>query len=351
MSIFSIPNIRISGISACVPKNKISTLDYEWIPLKEREQFVKTIGVETKRLASGNITTSDLCFTAAEKLISDLNWDKKDISALVFVSQSRDYIIPSTSGILQDRLGLSQSTSAFDINMGCSGYIYGLSSIASLMNFSKGTKALLLVGDVSSSNTSYKDKSSYPLFGDAGTATALEFDQNAKNIEINTQSDGSGWDAIVIPDGGMRNPVSIDSFKYKKYPGDLYRNNLQVALNGIEVFNFSLREVVPNIKKLLKENNRKIEDFDYLVLHQANKLINKTIVKMLKFDKTKVPETLSKFGNTSSASIPLTIVSELREDIKEKKLKLLLSAFGIGLSWGTIFIETNKIVCPEIIEI
>lgn len=351
MSIFSIPNIRISGITACVPKNKLSTLDYDWIPLKEREQFVKTIGVETRRVANNNITTSDLCYEAAEKLLSELKWDKNDISILVFVSQSRDYIIPSTSGILQDRLGLNHDTSSFDISMGCSGYIYGLSSIASLLNFSKGTKALLLVGDISSSNTSYKDKSTYPLFGDAGTATAIEFDKEAKNIEINAQSDGSGWHAIMIPDGGLRNPISKDSFTYKKYPGDLYRNNVQVALDGIEVFNFSLREVVPNIKKLLKETNKNIEDFDYLVLHQANKLINKTITKMLKFDKTKVPETLNKYGNTSSASIPLTIVSELRKQMTEEKVKLILSAFGIGLSWGTIFIETNKIVCPKVIEI
>jgi 3-oxoacyl-[acyl-carrier-protein] synthase-3 len=212
-------------------------------------------------------------------------------------------------------------------------------------------KALLLAGDLSNVTSSYRDKSTYPLFGDAGTATALEFDEKAVPVIFNLQTDGSGYQAIMIHDGGVRNWVSKKSFTYHKFGDGIYRNNLQIALNGIEVFNFSLREVVPNIKATLEYAGKTLNDFDYLVFHQANRLINETIRKMLKVEKEKVPYCIHKYGNTSSASVPLTIISELREEIRTKKVKFLLSAFGIGLSWGTVLLETDGIVCPGVLEV
>ncbi len=351
MSLFSTSNVRIAGISACVPKKIISNHDYNWISKKERNLLIKTIGVETRHKAEKGTTTSDLCFFPAEKLIEKLNWDKKDIQLLIFISQSRDYLVPSTACILQHRLDLPHSCMAFDINLGCSGYVYGLSVISSLISSGKIKKALLLIGDISTITAAYRDKSTYPLFGDVGTATALEYCSKAPEFYYNLQTDGSGYDAIIIPDGGIKHPMNKKSFEYKKYAKGIYRTNLHLALNGIQIFNFSLREVVPNIKKLLKYSDKTLDDFDYLVLHQANRLINETIRKMLKVEKEKVPYSITKYGNTSGASVPLTIVSELREQIQNKKLKLLLSAFGVGLSWGTAIVETDKIICPEIIEI
>jgi 3-oxoacyl-[acyl-carrier-protein] synthase-3 len=240
---------------------------------------------------------------------------------------------------------------AFDMNLGCSGYLYGLSVMGSLMSQSGINKTLLLAGDLSNVTSSYRDKSTYPLFGDAGTATALEFDQASVPMTFNLQTDGSGYQAIMIQDGGVRNWVSKKSFTYRKYGEGIYRNNLQIALNGIEVFNFSLREVVPNIKATLEYAGKSLNDFDYLVFHQANRLINETIRKMLKVEKEKVPYSIHKFGNTSSASVPLTIVSELQNEIQHKHVKFLLSAFGIGLSWGTVLLETEGVVCPGVITV
>lgn len=351
MAIFSIPNIRISGLAAAVPQREVSNLDYRWISVKERNQLVKTIGVEKRRIAEKGQTTSDLCFAAANKLLDDLKWDRNEVQALIFVSQSMDYIIPASSTILQDRLYLPKTCMALDIGLGCSGFLYGLSVIGSLMSQSGIKKALLLAGDLSNITSSYRDKSTYPLFGDAGTATALEFDETAVPITFNLQTDGSGHQAIMIHDGGVRNWVSKKSFTYRKYGDGIYRNKLQIALNGIEVFNFSLREVVPNIKATLEYAGKTLNDFDYLVFHQANRLINETIRKMLKVDKEKVPYSIHKFGNTSSASVPLTIVSELQEEIRIKKVRFLLSAFGIGLSWGTVLLETDRLVCPGVLEV
>jgi len=327
-------------------------MDYELITEKERESLVKNIGVNKRRVRKDDtVTTSDLCYEAAEKLINDLEWDRAEIEMLVFVSQSPDYIIPNTSGILQERLGLPKSCMATDVKMGCSGYVYGMSTVASMLQTGMVKKALLLVGDISTCNTAYTDKSTYPLFGDAGTATAFEYDENAAVMDFNLQSDGAGYDAIIIHAGGMRNPMTEESFTVKNHGDGIDRSDFHVALNGIEVFNFSLREVAPNIKKLAKAKEKDIQDYDYVVFHQANKLINKTIRKMIKMPEEKAPDSLRKFGNTSGASVPLTMVSEIAEDLKDGKTKLILSAFGIGLSWGTIFIETENLVIPDLIEI
>jgi len=350
MALFSIPDIKITGISTCVPQNEFDNLKYHWISLEERKSFIRTTGIAKRRIVKKKKTaTSDLCFTATEKLLKDLKWDRKEIELLIFVSQSRDYVLPQTACILQDKLGLSKECMALDMCAGCSAYPYGLSVIGGLMTSGEIKKGLLLIGDISSAN-SYRDKSFYPLAGDAGTATALEYSPGSNGMHFNLQTDGAGYNALIIPDGGFRNYASKDSFKYKKYGKGVIRHNLHVALDGIEIFNFALREVAPNAKKLLKYSETDIETIDYFVFHQANKLINETVRKILKVQPEKCPYSLDRYGNTSSASIPLTIVTELNKKIQKGKNKMLLSGFGVGLSWGSVIVETDKIKCPEVID-
>lgn len=352
MAIFSIPNVIIRGISACVPAYEYDNRSYDWISEKERSLLIKTIGVEKKRQVEKGVISSDLCYEAAKKLIDELVWEKEEIQILIFVSQTRDYLMPATSGILQDRLGLPKTCMALDVDMGCSGYVYGLSVISSLISAGKIKKALLLAGEVPTPNISYEDKSTFPLFGDAGTATALEYEENNNSFVFNLQSDGKGHKAIMIPDGGMRNYIDPENtFKQIKYAEGIIRNKAQISLDGLEVFNFTLREVAVNVRKTLKENSMSIEDIDYFVFHQANKLMNETIRKQLKIPVEKFPYSINKFGNTSSASIPLTIISELKNEVQSKKLNFLFSGFGVGLSWGSVILQTDKILCPEIIEI
>lgn len=351
MAIFSIPDIRIAGITASVPRKEVSTRDYDLLTEKEQHTFIKTVGVEKRRVANPGMTTSDLCEAAARKLIDGLEWNTEDIDLLIFVSQSRDYLIPATAGILQDKLGLPKTCMALDISLGCSGYVYGLSVMGRMMSGGAIKKGLFLVGDVSTQTTSYRDKSTYPLFGDAGTATALEYVAGAKEMSFNLQTDGSGYEAIIIPDGGIRNLASADSFKYEKIDEGIERNKYNIALDGMEVFNFSLREVAPNIRSLAEYAGTELEEIDYFVMHQANKIMNESIRKKLKIDPGKHPYSIDEFGNTSSASIPLTIVTELADDVKEKELKMLFSGFGVGLSWGSVILHTDKIFCPAVVEI
>ncbi len=350
MAVLEISNVGVSGISGAVPKRVYNNLDYDWISEKDRKMLIKTTGIMTRHIAPLGMTTGDLCTVATEKLIKELQWDKDSVDLLVFVSQSRDYMLPATACILQDKLGLSKNCLSFDVNMGCSGYVYGLSIISGLMSSGSLKRGLLLVGDISTISTSYKDKSAFPIFGDGGTCTALEYKKDEKLV-FNLQTDGSGHEAIIIRDGGFRNYLNKSSFDAVKYEEGIERSRSQLELNGLEIFNFSLTEVKPNILKLLEKTETAIEDVSYFVFHQANRLINESIRKKLKLPEEKVPYSLGKYGNTSSASIPITILSELRDKVTQGKNTVLLSGFGVGLSWGSVLLNMDNIVCPEIIEI
>ncbi len=352
MAFFSFANTRIAGISACVPKNIFDNDNYDLLNDKERRILIKTTGVEQKRFVSKGTLSSDLCYEAANKLIEQLQWNREDIDILIFVSQTRDYLMPATACILQDRLKLSKNCLAFDLDLGCSGYVYGLSVIYGLMASGQLNKALLLTGEIPSPNISYKDKSTFPLFGDAGAATAIEYKKDYPDSYFNLQTDGSGYKAIHIPDGGMKNyPDPEKTFREEKIAEGIIRNRAQIALDGLKVFDFTLKEVAPNVKKLFEQASISKDDIDYFVFHQANKLINETVRRQLKVEPEKYLYSIDRFGNTSSASIPLTMVTEIRNELENKKLKLCISGFGVGLSWGSCIVETDNIVCPDLVEI
>ena len=348
MAFFSVNGMRLRGIAAAVPKAKEDNKDYSRITEAERNLLIKTTGIASRHIAPPGMTTSDLCLLSAEKLIAELGWKKEEIGLLVFVSQSPDYFLPATSVVLQGKLGLPKTTAAFDINLGCSGYVYGLSVVSSMVATGGFKKALLLAGDISTAGITPKDKSTWPLFGDAGTATAIEYDPSAKSF-FNLQSDGTGYEAIIIPDGGVRSPVSEKTFIDEEHEPGVVRHRRNLWLNGLDVFNFSVREAPANVNGLLQEANISIDTIDYFVFHQANRLMVETIRKKLKLPPEKVPYSLGDYGNTSSASIPLTIVAALREQAQQPH-RWVFSGFGVGLSWASAFLETEGLVCPEIIE-
>ncbi len=350
MAVFTVPNVKISGIAACVPRQFEDNMELSLIPEVDRKPFIDTVGIRYRRIAEDGVTASDLCLTAADKLLNDLNWDRQEIKALVFITQTPDYLIPNTSSLLQERLQLPKSCLAFDINLGCSGYVYGLSVIGSLLQNMTGGKALLLVGDISTKTISKKDKSTASLFSDAGTATALEHSPSHE-MYFNLQTDGKGYQDIMIPDGGFRNQVTDQSFIETEFEKGVTRSNLHMKLDGVKIFNFSLREIAPNIHALLEAKAIDKSIVDYFIFHQANLLMLENVRKKLKVEPEKVPYSLYDYGNTSSATIPLTMVVRLKEQLCNGDLKLLLAGFGVGLSWGSAYVETRNIVCSDLIEV
>lgn len=349
MAFLEFKNVRIAGISAGVPKfvaSNLHPLETDGISSDySPEAFVDATGV-LERHVSNTLTTSDLCYEAAEKLISDLGWNKAEIEALVFVSQTADYVLPATACILQDRLGLSRECYAEDVALGCSGWVYGLSNIASLVATGSIKKALLLAGDAKKRAQGSLD----PLFGHAGTATAIEYVNGAEGFKFHFGTDGSGYDAIIMPDGGSRNQVSMKSFELQEVEGK-QMHRLQTHMKGMDVFSFGITTAPKSVKKLGEHFGVNYLDVDYVIFHQANMKMNNQIVKKLKLDPEKVPSCMYKYGNTSSASIPLTIVTQLRGKFENKQTKFLCCGFGVGLSWGTVVFVTNDVVISEIVEV
>ena len=352
MSYLSLQKVKIRGVAACVPKVVEETISFPLFSNTDAQNFIKTTGVERHRKADQTICSSDLCLTAAEKLINDLNWEKDTIDCIIFVSQTPDYILPATSAILQDRLGLSTNCYTLDISLGCSGWVYALSVIGSLLSHGFMKRGLLLAGDTILKMASDKDKSSYPLFGDAGTATALEYTENGKNnMNFIFNTDGAGYQTIMIKDGGYRNFTCSSSFIPHIVSEGIERNDLNLILEGMDVFAFGISQAPKSIQKLIEHFSIDIENVDNFYFHQANLFMNEKIRKKLKISEEKVPYSLKDFGNTSCASIPLTMVIQKDKPLANKKQTNIACGFGVGLSWASVYFETNNIVISNLQEI
>lgn len=343
MAFLEFKNVRIAGISAGVPKKKICNLDLRDLSDDyDAAAFVETTGVLERRV--DNLTTSDCCIPAAEHLMKDLGWDKSEIEGVIFVSQTTDYYLPATACIIQDRLGLNQECYATDIVLGCSGWVYGLSNAVALMSQGGMKKVLLMAGDAKR-----HVETNDALFGYAGTVTALEYEEGNEGFKFHFGTDGTRYDAIIIPDGGARNQVTMDSFKEEVINGKKY-NRLQTRMKGMDVFSFGITTAPQSVEKLGEHYGFDYQEADYLILHQANKKMNQVIAQLLNFKPERVPSCMYHFGNTSSASIPLTIVTELKDKLKGNT-KFICCGFGVGLSWGTVRFDTKDLVVSELVEI
>ena len=344
MGLSTLHNVRFAGMATCVPKRVFHNIDDAPPKIRsERQRLARNIGIYTRRLCPEWQTFSDLAFDATEKLLAELQWNKADVDALIVVTQSPDYLIPATAIILQDRLQLPQTTIAFDVNLGCSGYPFGLHLVGSMIAAGAIKKGLVLVGDRSA-------KENDPLFSDAGTATALEFDASAPPMHFDLNSDGSGYQAIMLPVGGHRNPVEVSDLIGHRDEDGFCRYGTDLILDGPAVLSFSTQRVPPAVEKLLSHVGMSKDEIDYFVFHQANRMINETIRKKLGLPEEKVPSTLHDFGNTSGASLPVTMTVRLHEALSQGKKRLLLSGFGIGLSWGTCILDIENAVFPALIE-
>jgi len=335
-----INNVKISAISTVVPKRELCLLDDKTLYDGNEKQLEKVMlysGFNKRRVADKNATTSDLCFEAAQIMFSQNNIKPDSIDALIFVTQTPDYYMPATACILQHKLGISQDCAAFDINQGCAGYTYGL-WIASMLANHGCKRVLLLVGDTGSKYTDMFRNNSAPIFGDAGSATLIEYDKNASSMFFNIGTDGSEFEVIMSKNGGFRNPPSKDMF----YKDASFKYEAQ--MDGIKVMEFAVDKVPLSINEVLSFSMVDKKEIDYFVMHQANKLILENIADELDIALEKMPmETLSKYGNQSSASIPCVICDSLKEAVSNKKLKLLLSGFGIGLSWVNCVLDIDNI--------
>jgi 3-oxoacyl-[acyl-carrier-protein] synthase-3 len=352
MALLKFSNVGISGMAACVPANTIINYQYtDNFTAEEAKDITDKTGIKQRRFALAGVTSSDLCFAAAEKLIADMQLDKGEIDLLVFVSQTPDYRMPATSILLQNRLGLSMQTMAFDISLGCSAFVYALSVVYALMEKSGMRKALLLDGETRSRVYSPKDRKTAFLFGDGGVAAIIERSDRFGESFFSLNSDGSREDLIKIKAGGYRHPSSADTLTEKAVDeyGNI-RSEEHGYMEGADVFNFVLREIPPDIKRTEAFSGVALQELDYYLFHQANDYMNGYLAKKLKLPAEKVPSSIAQFGNTSSVSIPLTIVSQLQGKLVEDKMAMLC-AFGVGMSWATAFLHFNQCHISDLVEV
>lgn len=350
MSVCTISKVRLAGIATAVPE-RIRTCEEDGASCFGAEEVQKTCestGVFRRHVA-GSLCTSDLCFRACERLLQGLGWSADSIDLLIFVSQSPDYHLPATSCTLHARLGLSKSCAAFDIGLGCSGFVYGLWIASNLIASSGVRRALLLAGDTSTRMISPQDRSTALLFGDAGSATALEYSETAAPATYALGTDGTGWDNLIVKAGLFRNPRTAETCVRTVREGNNIRSDEDLFMNGGEIFTFTLREVPGLFKSVLGAAGWSMETVDAVVMHQANQFMLQHLGRRLKIPAEKLPLVMADFGNTSSASIPLAISqSPICTPLREREMKLVLAGFGVGFSWAAAAIPCGPLVLPPL---
>lgn len=327
---------EIKGVVSTCPTGVFNNLDYvESFGEKYVKKNIRMTGVESFRVCRDEQTASDLCYAAAETLLDNLDWDREEIGVLIFVTQFPDYQAPSTAFVLQHRLGIGTSCVAFDVNLGCSGYVVGLQTVASLLHGSNKTKGLLLCSDTSSKNINRNNKSTALLFGDAGSATAIEFTGEG-GLSCAQMAKGDGFKSIWAPKSSYRYFSNHPDWREEIDSNPGYLGFADSLMDGDEVFRFTITDVVSLFNEYLSTKSLSSQDFDFFVFHQAQKFILENVGLFCDIPADKILSSLRNFGNTSVASIPLTMCVNREKLASCEKPRLFMSGFGIGLSYGIV---------------
>lgn len=343
----TIKNAKIQGVSCVIPRKSKSLYDEPNLydgNQKKIKRVVESSGFLNRRIADDEVTTSDLCYKAALDLFEKCNVDMEEIGAVVFVSYTSDFIMPATSYVLHNRLGLSENCICMDVPQACSGYEIGLYQAAMLLN-NGCKKVLLLVGDTFNKFTDMFRNNTAPVFGDAGTATLVEYSEDVEPWYFSLHTDSSGYDALICKNGGFRNPIKNSDF----YDDGSFK--YEAGMDGARVFDFTMKRVQNSVLECLEYAKMTAGDMDYFVMHQANKMILQNIAIALGVPLEKMPiGTMTEYGNQCGASIPCTFSNYLKEPFENGKHKVLLCGFGVGLSWANCILDIDNIYVSELIE-
>lgn len=343
-----IKNVEIKAVSTVVAEREESAFSIPGLyggNIKRLKKVVEATGFEKRRVAAPETTAADMCVRAAEDIFENSGIGRDSIEAVVFVSQYPDYVSPATACILQSRLGLPNSCAAFDVNQGCAGYVYGLWIASSLLSSGACRRVLMLAGDTPNKIEPPSPVDSVPMFGDAGSATVLDFNPDAASMYFDTGTDGSGWDMIACKNGMFRTPPSLSQFR----PDGSY--DWGASMDKLAVVDFTLKRVPASVSAVLSRAGWDAGAVDAFLMHQANKLIIESIADALGGDYSKFPaDSITKYGNLSCVSIPAIICDNFWERLRNGEMSLVMSGFGIGLSWASVALRAGPIYCSKILE-
>lgn len=342
MAVTSTQAHRISGICSCVPSKIFDNIkDCTTFPEDDIRKVIGIAGIAKRHVSGDKICSSDLCTRAAEVLIDELCWERESIDAIIMVTQSPDYFLPTTACVIQKNLALADTCAAFDVGLGCSGYPYGFWLASMMLDSGAFKRILLLHGETPSRFTDERDRSVFLLFGDVGSATALEYSSgNPENRwHFLLYSDGKGYEDMIMRAGGFRQRTSEDPLDYC------------VHMDGAKIFNFTIKRVPPLVRETLKAAELEVRDVDYYIFHQSNRFIMMHLAKQLKLPEERIPFTLENYGNTGGSSIPLTITQGNLDRSGGKDLRLMILGYGVGLSWASGLINLPSSAILKHIEL
>lgn len=349
----TIQGVAFRGVVCAVPGEPVSVYDSgRAFATAEVDQVAKTVGLrETYRVPPGQ-TAGDLCIAAAEALFADLGWERESIDGVILVTQNPDHFSPATACIAHGKLGLSDRALAFDVGMGCSGYVYGLWMSAQFIAGRTCRRILLLAGDTPTQAISSEDKSVAMLFGDAGSATALEFDAHAPDMAFVLGTDGTGAENLVIPAGGFRTRPDPSHHERVAAEDGSKRSPLDLYMDGLAVFNFTLKRVPALVRDTLARAGWDAGEVDGFLFHQANGFILGKIAKKLGLDPARVPINIERYGNTSMASVPLLLADDLADRVRaDEESRLLMAGFGVGYSWAGAAVRLRGLGAARLIHV
>lgn len=299
------------------------------------DKVAQKVGVDSRHLASESETAGDMAEKAAKRLFEKNNISPADIDFVILCTQSPDYFLPSTACVLQHKLGIPTSAGAFDFNLGCSGFIYGLAVAKGLVAGGIAKNVLLLTSETYNKYLHPKDKSGRSIFGDGAAACLVSTEGFAEICEFSLGTDGAGAENLIVKTGASRNPEMINDLAFDDNANP--KSSDYLFMNGPAIFNFTLKVVPPMVDELLEKNGIKKDELDLYVLHQANSYMLSFLKKKLKIEDEKFFVNLSTCGNTVSSTIPIALSDVMEQD----KLhgNILLAGFGVGLSWGGVILK------------
>lgn len=351
---FIFKNKRVSGILTILPKKAIKFEDeienYSFSPAKCMKLKL-AMGYKEHRVAEPGQTSVDFAIHGLQYLFDNLMLQKDDIDAILFVSQSPDYIMPPSSNIIQGHFGIKQDCVCMDISQGCAGFEIGLIQSFMLLDQPSINKVVLLNAEVLSSRTSRRDRNSWPLAGDAAAVTIVEKSNDNSIIHANIKMDGTGAFALNIPAGGFRMPSTAETAVMIQDEAGNWRSKDNLVMQGDDVFNFVQREVPPMIEHLLEQANASTDDVDWFMFHQPNKFMLNKLADKLGVPREKMPANIvENFGNASGVTVPTCISFNLGEQLVNNDLNLCMAGFGVGLTWSSIFMRVGHLAFNKIID-
>lgn len=342
MALLKTAGARIAAVCTCVPARRFNNLrDAAEFSEEEVRKVTGMAGVTARRMAGETLCSSDLCTAAAQRALYKLGWEPASVDALIMVTQTPDYLLPSTACVIHHRLGLGDHCAAFDVGLGCSGYPYGIWLAAMMLQGGGVRRVLVLHGETPTRFSDKADRSVSLLFGDAGSATALEVvtDGTRPIWHYALHTDGSGYSSMIIESGGFRDRFGSDPRTHC------------VKMNGALIFNFTIKRVPALIDETFSGAGISSEAVDYFIFHQSNQFIMKHLCMKQSLPLEKAPIILKEFGNTGGASIPLTMTQGQLKRPPDRALRLMLLGYGVGLSWGSALVDLDPTAVLDSVEL